>query len=334
MTKKSDWTTAIENVGEVERLKYELKVANQKLLVYEQAGDTTIHEIPSYKPLHGEAIAVAVLSDVHAGERVDPEDVPGTYNIYTPAICRKRLEQFAQRVVMLTEANRNFIKITDLCLNLAGDLMTGHLHDDQKESNWLSPLKEWLFVRNEINSVIKYILDNGKFERIILPCCFGNHGRMTIKPRAKTAPDTNLEWMLYHILESDWRNESRIKFHIAHGSQLYLDLYGFPCRFMHGDDVTYRGGVGGLAVPLGQAIKDWDKVKAASYTFMGHHHTARDFGNVIVNGSVIGYNAYALKNHFPFEKPRQQYVLIDRDNGISSVQSIRCHYTPRKLKDD
>lgn len=320
------WKAEADAATECGKIKELLKNAESRLRVYEAIRTTPPHEIPVYAPGKGQAIAIAMLSDVHIEERVDPEDVPGTYNVYTPAIAKKRLEQFAQRVVHLTKANRALTQITDLCLFLGGDIITGYLHDDNKESNWLPPLKAILMAKEEINAIIKYMLKEGAFERIIIPCTFGNHGRLTIKPRAKTAADTNLERMLYHLIAKDWAHEKRVTFHIAEGSMVYLDLYGFTCRFMHGDDVKYQGGTGGLAVPLLRAVKDWDKIRAASYTFLGHHHSARDFGCAIVNGSVIGYNAYAMKGHFPFEMPKQQYVLLDKKRGKSSVTDIWCDY--------
>jgi hypothetical protein len=326
------WKEAVAESSELDSLAHELKEARARLAVYEKIKPTLSHNIPVYKSTGGQAAAVALISDVHVEERVDPADVPGTYNIYTPEICRKRMEQFAQRVVLMTNAQRSLTKITDLFLPILGDTITGHLHDDNKESNWLHPVQAIWTIKGILNDVIKHILDHGNFERIVVPMVTGNHGRLSVKPRAKTRNETNLEWLLYQMIAKDWEREPRLSFHIAGAAMMYVDIYGFPCRIMHGDLVKYNGGVGGLAVPLGQAIKDWDKIKPAAYTFMGHHHTCRDFGNVIVNGSVIGYNAYALNGHFAFEQPKQQYILMDQKRGKSLVSDIWCDYMPKRAE--
>ena len=328
--KKSGFKQLVDDVQTSDRLQLEVDDLQSRIQIYESIKPTKLHDIPVYKSTGGHAAAVVLISDIHVEERVDPADVPGTYNIYTPEICAKRMEQVAQRVVLMTHAQRNLTKITDLYMAILGDCITGHLHDDNKESNWLHPLKAIWTIKGILNNTIKHILDHGDFEQIIIPMSVGNHGRTCTKPRAKTRNETNYEWLLYQMIAKDWEHEKRLKFHIGGGSMMYMNVYGFPCRFMHGDLVKYNGGVGGLAVPLGQAIKDWDKIKPAAYTFMGHHHTARDYGHVVVNGSVIGYNAYAMNGHFPFEPPKQQYILIDQKRGKSLVSDIWCDYMPER----
>lgn len=333
MPAKSDDKAAVfarlvQDLHTKESLKAKLKEALGRLSFYELVKPQEPYQIPAYKLTAGDAIAVALLSDLHLEERVDPADVPGTYNIYNPTIARKRMEQFAQRVVALIMACRNFSNIKDLVLALLGDCITGFLHDDNRESNWMAPPDALLFAREVLNMVIRHLLDYGGFDRIIIPCCFGNHGRMTPKPRAKTAAQTNLEYLLYNILASDWKDEPRVIFHVAKGNMLYLDLLGFTCRFTHGDDVDYQGGTGGIGVPLLRAVKDWNGTKDADYTFLGHHHQGRDFEVAVVNGSLIGYNAYASRKHLPFELPRQKLVLLNAKRGKSFVADVWTDYTP------
>jgi hypothetical protein len=35
----------------------------------------------------------------------------------------------------------------------------------------------------------------------------------------------------------------------------------------------------------------------------------------VCNGSLVGYNAYAIRNKFSFEQPKQQLLLIDKKRG-------------------
>jgi len=132
------------------------------------------------------------------------------------------------------------------------------------------------------------------------------------------------------MLAKKWESDKRVRFHIAEGVQLYLDLYGMTIRFMHGDDVSYGGGVGGLTIPMRRAIADWDKTKRADLTLFGHHHTAMDIGNAVGNGSLIGANAYGVRIHAAYEPPRQQFILIDGKRGKSSVSHIFTDYLPER----
>jgi hypothetical protein len=140
MPKRSEWTTAADEASHVASMEAELKGMRARLNLYESIPTIPSHVIPKYSPKGGSgAIALALLSDCHWEERVDPKDVPGTYNMYNPAIAKKRSEQFAQRVVYVTEAQRTLTPINDLCLAILGDLITGYLHEDNY-SNFLSPL--------------------------------------------------------------------------------------------------------------------------------------------------------------------------------------------------
>lgn len=329
MTKPNDWSSAVADQADAEDLRKRLDDVTARLRFYEGLKSTPPgRDIPPYKSTGGNAIAIAMASDWHVEERVDPSDVPGAYNVYNPTIARKRAEQFAQRTVLLTKTQREMARITDLCLFLGGDFITGHLHDDNRESNYLSPTKAVLLALDILNGVIGHLLEHGGFERIIVPCTFGNHGRLTHKPRAKTAHDTNLEWMMYQLLAQHWKDEKRVRFHIADAVQIYLDFYGFPLRFMHGDDVMYGGGVGGVTIPMRRAIADWDKTKRAYCTFFGHFHTAMDIGNAVGNGSLIGANAYGVRIHAAYEPPRQQFILLDQKRGKSLVAHIYTDYLP------
>ncbi len=334
MAKRSEWADAHEDSLEADALRAQLVDLQARVAFYESLKTTPRgREIPPHKSTGGNAIPIVLASDWHVEERVDAADVPGAYNLYNPAIARKRSEQFAQKTVLLTNVQRGMCKITEMVLFLGGDFITGHLHDDNRESNWMSPVKAILLAMDLLNGVIKHLLDHGNFERITLPCCFGNHSRLTHKPRAKTAPDTSLEWMMYNLLATHWKHEKRLVFHIADAVQLYLPVFEYPIRFMHGDDVSYGGGVGGITIPMRRAIADWDKTKRAYCSMFGHFHTAVDIGNAIGNGSLIGANAYGVRIHAAYEPPRQQFVLIDQKRGKSSVSHIYTDYLPPITKE-
>lgn len=324
----SDWNVAHEALETDKQNEKDLKEAKLKLAVYESLKQARSIKIPSYRSKRGAATAVALLSDVHAGERVRPEDVPGVLNEYDPDICKRRIAQYAQRLVLLLDSYRHLTAVDDLVLAILGDIMTGYLHDDQKESNHLSPLEEILFAEELICGLIEYVLSKGNLKRLVIPCCYGNHGRMTEKIRASTARETSYEWMMYNHIAKRWAGEKRVHFHIAQGMHQYLDVAGFKCRFHHGDGIRYNGGVGGISIPLNKAVAQWNKITNADYDFIGHWHTCKDFGNVVVNGSLIGYNAYALRIKADFEPPRQSLSFIDHKKGKCAHLDIWTDFMP------
>lgn len=213
-------------------LEKELAQATEKLSAYEaldkQRGK---YHIASYKPTRSNAVAVAVASDWHAGEAVDPADLPGNLNEYNPAIFKRRAEQFFQRAVYMTETmGRSIATVDTLVCAFLGDLCTGFLHDDQRESNHLAPLEEVLLLEEVISAGLEYLLSKGSLSKIILPCCTGNHGRTTEKPRAKTLTENSYEILLYRHLERRWAKEKRLEWHIATGYQVMLKLWDYTIR--------------------------------------------------------------------------------------------------------
>lgn len=327
------WRAAVDTVHREDALSEDLKNANERLAAFESIKTIKPTVIHPYKAVAGEAVALACLSDVHCGECVDPEDVPGARNSYNPEICRKRVEQFFQRALFLVEVNRHMAKIPEMCLALLGDLMTGYLHDDQKESNYLSPNQEVLSLIEMICGGLEYLLSKGDFARIKIPCVMGNHGRTTERTRAKTLKENSWEYLLYRMLAREWSKEQRVEFYIAESHHLYLQLFdNYLVRFHHGDGIQYNGGVGGVHIPLNKAIAQWNTVQTADLDVLGHWHQLMDTGRAIVNGSVVGYGAYSLLVKAGYEPPRQAFAVIDRNRGKTVFAHIFTDYNPGGTK--
>lgn len=127
---------------------------------------------------------------------------------------------------------------------------------------------------------------------------------------------------MYHNLARLFKGNPRVKFLISPSYHSYLKVYDYVLRFHHGHNIKYQGGVGGLFVPAFKAISQWNKGHRADWDFWGHFHQLRDGGNFICNGSLIGYNAYALSIKAEFEKPKQAFILIDKKRGKTIVTPI------------
>lgn len=124
---------------------------------------------------------------------------------------------------------------------------------------------------------------------------------------------------MYAQLKLRFADEPRLKLILPTSQFTYLDdVYGRTIRFLHGDVFKYQGGVGGLTIPLLRALPRWESVKRADLTCMGHWHQRICLPNVMVNGSLIGYNSYAMSGGFNFEAPVQSMRMLDPDRWCSS----------------
>lgn len=260
-----------------------------------------------------EAVAVWVASDWHVEENVDPKIVLGL-NEYNMAISKDRSEQFFRTGLRITDILAKDIAIDTIVLALLGDFITNNIHDELVEINEVAPMHATIYAQNLIASGIQYVLDNSKYN-IVIPCHSGNHGRTTKTSQMSTENGHSLEYFMYIYLKDHFRNNKRVTFNIAEGFISYLDVFDYKIRFMHGHTVRYGGGIGGMTIPINKAIAGWDSTGHADLTVMGHFHKFFDGGNFIVNGSMIGYNAYALSIKASFEKPKQALFLIDKKRG-------------------
>lgn len=267
-----------------------------------------------------EATIFFIASDWHYEEKVDPETVSGL-NEYSLAVADQRIDKFFQNALRLYRIFERDIKIPNIVLALLGDFISGSIHEELMEGNQLLPADAIWQVQNRIISGIDFLLSHTK-AKLIVPCHSGNHGRMTHKQRHATEAGNSLESLMYQSIALYYRKEPRIQFMIAEGYHTYLDTYGKIVRLHHGHDMRFGGGVGGIYIPVNKAIAQWNKAKPAALDVFGHFHQFRDGGNFICNGSLIGYNAFALSIKADYEEPRQACFLMDRKRGKTFVAPI------------
>lgn len=259
-----------------------------------------------------EATPVIVASDWHIEEKVGAE--VGGLNRYNLDIATRRVTKFFQSSLRLVNLLGQDTKITTVVLALLGDFITNQIHEEMAENNELLPIDAALRAQDMIASGIEFILTNSPY-RLVLPCHSGNHARTTRTTRFGSENGHSLEFFLYRALQAYFRNEPRVTFLVAPGMHSYVDIYDTTIRFHHGHAIKYGGGIGGIFIPTFKAISQWNKAKHADLDVFGHFHQMKDGGSFLCNGSIIGYNSFALSIKADYEPPRQTLFLIDKKRG-------------------
>lgn len=262
-----------------------------------------------------EATAIALASDWHVGELVEQEKVINR-NSYNLEIARARAGRFFEGIVWLTRTHSSAFAIRDLVVWLGGDIITGYIHEELVESSLCSPTLAVVFARELISSGLEHLLrELPGLERIAVLCNHGNHGRTTLKRRIATGAENSFEHLLFLMLAREWAHEPRVQWHVTRAEHLYAELYGEWTRWLHGDEVKYDRGIGGVFVPVNRALHRLDSVRPVRSTFMGHFHTYAALEHCTLNGSLVGYNPFAMKMTLPYEPPRQGFLLWDSRRG-------------------
>ena len=271
-----------------------------------------------------EAIPVIMMSDWHFEERVDPLTINGL-NEYNLDIAVKRWDTCCQNGLKLVHKERKTSDIKQMVLSLGGDFITGYIHEELEESNYLSPTEATRFAKKKIITFIQFLLTHGGFDKITIVCNYGNHGRTNKKPRVSTGYKNSYEWMMYKDVEDYFSSNKKLTFVVPNGMFAYVNTFNYVHRFFHGDSIQYGGGIGGLTVPLIKALHRYDQQTKADYNWMGHFHQLHQATkNCMVNGSGIGFSGYAQRIGASPEDPMQCFGLIDSKYGLTIKTPIFC----------
>lgn len=306
------------------------KLLNSKILEWEarfdavqaiEAHQKKISIRPRKSVGKSETTAFLLCSDWHVEEPVLPESVRGL-NEFNMKIADDRINRLFDRSLRLVEIMRHRTRIDDMVLILGGDFFTGHIHEEGLESNTMGPIEAALWVKPRIQAGIDFLLEKGGFRSIKIPCCVGNHSRITQKIRIKTEYQNSIEWFLYCVMADHYRDDKRVQFKLPTGYFNTFHVYGHLIRAHHGTAIRYGGGVGGLEVPLKRYIYQKNQGQPAFMDCMGHHHNYIPHQNYVCNGSLIGYSDFPNFRGFPFEPAQQAMWFIEKDLGITAHTPI------------
>lgn len=268
-----------------------------------------------------QATPILLCSDWHAESNIDPRTINGL-NEFNLDICRRRVERLFRKAVYLTEFGSHLCETREMVLWAGGDLINGFIHEELEESNFLGPAEAVVFVSELLSGGIKYILDSGCVDHIHVVCSMGNHGRSTKKRRVSTGYRSSWEYLAYKTLASSYANDDQVSWTVNPGYFTYVDVLGHTCRFSHGDNIRYSGGVGGITIPVEKAIKSWNEGRYADYDFFGHYHQLVENNRWVCNGSLVGFDDYALSIKARFEPPKQAICFIDEEYGKTMTLPI------------
>lgn len=261
------------------------------------------------------------LSDLHWGERVISAQIFNA-NSYDLATARIRLRNVVEKAAGILHTYLSPSKYPGIVVVLGGDMVTGDIHDDLKVTNEKEIMPTVLDCADHLAAALRYLA--GEFGSVHVVGVPGNHGRNTIKPRSKFYAETNFDWLIYQLLERYLAGEP-ITFNCPPARDVTFEVAGRRYRLTHGDQ--FRGG-DGIIGPLGPISRgDMRKRNAAmgmpgqpelyDTLLLGHFHRLIMLPKLIVNGSLKGYDEYAMQNNFEFDPPQQALWITHPRWGIN-----------------
>jgi len=262
-------------------------------------------------------IANLFLSDLHLDEVVNPAQM-GFVNAYNRDIALLRLRATAESAVKMAKGYIQGIDYDVITVWLGGDIFSGNIHDELKQTNEGTILASLEFWIDPFVEMLRYLAD--EFGAVHVPGCVGNHGRNTYKPIAKNRVEDNFDWFFYRQLKRALDGDSRFTWQLPVTPDVTVKHYNHTYLLTHGDQFRGGSGIAGIATPLALgAFRKSRRQQAVDDPFdtllLGHFHQYTLLPGIIVNGSLKGYDEYASISNFGFEVPKQAFWVSTPERG-------------------
>lgn len=318
--------TATEQLGLEEAIKGILGTVNLRTAAIDPPAWVT-------KPIESSSPGVPTLflSDIHAGEVVNQAQI-SSVNAYDLDIFHDRMQYTIETAIHLLRILDKDMRYPGIVVPLGGDMVSGDIHEELVATNALPTIPTVLDLLEQLIRALKTLAD--QFGKVFVPCVSGNHGRNTKKIWAKNRNHTSFDWLLYQLLSKHFQNDKRFTFYVPQSADALYRIYGTRYLLTHGDQ--FRSG-DSIIGPIGPIFRGNQKKLARNqavgqdYDVMicGHWHQYIHIENLIVNGSMKGYDEYAASENYRFEPPRQGLWITHPRFGITYRMPVLCE-KPRK----
>lgn len=265
------------------------------------------------------ATLCTILSDTHFDEVVNPSELGNPpRNAYDRDIARLRLRRYFDGVVRIPRDYLAGMAFDGVCLFLAGDLVSGDIHDELSATNADVMLGTVLYWSEQLAAGITLLADELGVP-IHVVAVAGNHGRRHRKPRMKQRARDNYDWLIAQLLARHFDRDDRVTFEIPDGTDALVTIHDTRFLVTHGDQVSGGGGIGGHWPPLMRLIAK----KRTRYTFdallCGHWHSLIMSANqgLVCNGSLKGEDEYSAIMGFTPEPPQQALFTVAPGHGVT-----------------
>lgn len=267
--------------------------------------------------------AVALFSDAHIEETVEPASVLGK-NEYNVSIAETRIKNYFNNLAICINKDH----VEELIFASLGDTISGYIHDELAQTNGLTPSEATIKAQSLIYGGLKFLCDNTKLNSIKFIGIVGNHSRTTKKIQHSNGYKLSFEWIMYQNIKNMCEITGLpIEFNIPESEMAVVDMPdGKRFVFVHGYQIKSGGNgtVCGIYPALNRLAMKWDRTFNQDKIYLGHFHSCVSIPNAVVNGSIIGFNSFALSNGFAYEEPAQMYEVYDTERGLLLTRKIYC----------
>jgi hypothetical protein len=259
-----------------------------------------------------------MLSDLHIGEVVTLEETLGV-NRYDLDVARGRMSECFSNMLWLRKDMSRTVSCDDTFLTLNGDIVTGDIHDELRETNAGG-------LRTQCDAAVSMLypgiveMADATPNVMHIVCIGGNHGRLTKKQHQERTEHSIEHIGVYDTLRRLIGDRGgKIAWHIPRAERHVMNVQGWRVSTQHGTMIKSQGGIGGTLVPMTRWATRADD--ADLYLF-GHFHEDDAYGSIVKNGSLIGESAYGKWIGVKDRAPKQVAWILDPDHGVRRFERV------------
>jgi hypothetical protein len=239
---------------------------------------------------------------------------------YNSEIMRKRVLEFAEKAVRITDIQRADHPVKEVTIAFGGDMVEGLFNFPSQAFEIDSTLfEQYVNVSRLVVDVVRFALAN--YEKVTVVPEWGNHGRIGSK-RDNVPRSDNFDRMCYELARQLLAGEKRLTWQECPEDIQRIEIGNYRALLIHGDEV----GRNGFASP-GAIVQHANKWRSGSYpwefrdVYIGHYHTHAEWamangqGAVYQTGSTESDNRYAGVMLAASATPSQRLHFIDPEKG-------------------
>jgi hypothetical protein len=249
------------------------------------------------------ATAMAQMTDWHLGEVVKPDEVLWL-NAYDERIADLRMARWFEKIVTLPRSYVAGVYIEGLIVPATGDLFTGEIHHELKESNYERILQTVLNAQEPIMAGFE-MLEREYGGNVEVDAVVGNHGRQAIKSVFKGRVYDNFEWLFWSIIRDRLKDRgSNVVVNVSTSMDMNIEVYERNYLLTHGDQFHGGTGISGAFAPLALGSHRKGKRQSAAglpmeTMILGHLHQLINIPGVKMGGTMKGMDEFAFGINVP-----------------------------------
>jgi len=239
---------------------------------------------------------------------------------YNSEIMYKRVMQFAEKAVAITDIMRADHPVNECVIMFGGDMVEGLFNFPSQAFEIDATLfEQYVNVSRLCVDVVRYALAN--YSKVTVVPEWGNHGRIGSK-RDNVPRSDNFDRMCYELARQLLAGEKRLTWQECPEDIQRVEIGNYKALLIHGDEV----GRNGFASP-GAIVQHANRWRSGSYpwefrdVYIGHYHTHAEWamangqGSVYQTGSTESDNRYAGVMLAASATPSQRLHFVDPAKG-------------------